>query len=75
MNLTLAEEPSLFKPGVGTGEVYPFSDKQTIKKSHATEPFEKEDRLGAAEPCLFGDNIVTNEERFCQVVLIQKVPK
>ena len=55
------------------GEVYPFSITEPIKKSHATEPFEKEDRLGAAEPCLFGDNIVSKRERFCQVLFQQKL--
>ena len=54
-------------PVVGIGVVYPFRYTEPIKKSHATEPFEKEDRLGAAEPCLFGANIVANRERFCQV--------
>lgn len=37
-----------------------------IKKSHATEPFEKEGRLGAAELCLFCAIIVAHGGRFCQ---------
>ena len=63
------------QPGIGTGEVYPFSITEPIKKSHAAEPFEKEERLGAAEPCLFGANIVPKRVSVCQALFQQFLEK
>jgi hypothetical protein len=63
------------KIGPVTGRVWYTLSKPAlpIKKSHAAEPFEKEERLGAAEPCLFGDNIITKWLRVCQVEITRKL--